>query len=74
MEDMKALQEDLNQYKQYLSERLDRWEQRNRQREAAQYIKMSRLERTIDDVLNTAILVFGGGMVILAAFAILMVG
>ena len=64
MEDTKYQLERCNQ-------RLEKLEQWKRQREAAQYVRMSQLERAIDGVLDTAIIVLGGGMVVLAAFMVM---
>ena len=72
-EDFQKTVADFNQavdeYTQSLRQRIEYWE---RNRKAAAYLAGNGQEKTSLDVLDTAILVLGGGMVVLAAFAIMM--
>lgn len=59
----------VDEYTQSLRQRIEYWE---RNKKAAAYLAGNGQVKTSLDVLDTAILVLGGGMVILAAFALLM--
>ena len=59
----------VDEYTQSLRQRIEYWERNKR---AAAFLATSGQEKASLDVLDTAILVLGGGMVVLAAFAIMM--
>lgn len=68
MEDFKEIKFEMER----LQRRQERLEQRDRQREATLYSKISQLERTVGDSQTIAIAVLGGGLVALGVMVFLM--
>ncbi|MCI8336949.1 MAG: hypothetical protein HFI72_07345 [Peptococcaceae bacterium] len=58
----------VDEYTQFLRQRIEYWE---RNKKAAAFLSTSGQEKISLDVLDTAIIVFGGGMVALAAFMVM---